>query len=138
MVLQNICYTLIISEKSIFYNLIGGLKMGWSATKAACDTVENVLDTVQGKEKTDLLGREIPSNVWFNPNTNKWYTAEWTFTEFRDGHIAGQINQFDGCPTGQKRCMAYVVGSMYIEPNGRIKRWTGLPKGIKQTINQTI
>ena len=112
-----------------------GYKTGWSATKLACDVIEDVFRIAQGKDAQD---KKMPSNVWFNPNTNQWYMAEWGEKEYDDGHISGKVSRFSGNPIGQERCSAYPVGSLYIEPCGRIRYWPGMLAAIINAVNLTL
>jgi len=108
--------------------------MGWSATAAACDVIEDVFRIAQHDSE------KIPSNVWFNPDTNCWYMAEWGDREYNDGHISGKVSRFAGNPCDffplQKQ--AYSVGSLYIEPSGQIRRWSGMRSAIINAVNNRL
>ena len=101
--------------------------------KNASDVIEDVFRIVQHDSE------KKPSNVWFNPNTNCWYMVEWGNREYPDGHISGKVSRFIGNPCDQKRCcMAYPMGSLYIEPSGQIRRWPGMSSAIINAVNQTV
>jgi len=99
--------------------------MGWSCTKAACNTMDRLSDwcAEHDNDRPDGHGAE---NVFLG--TNKChYFWDHDGVEHNDGKITGKIHAFNGLE----------AGVFQIENDGRISRFDHLPPEARQAAQAT-